>query len=124
MEKLILVTLLIFSTVSFGQTEQPEDYGFRHLQTIYKGDTVDILIKSKKGEELRKKPLLLFCQGSLPVPLIVKYDDNGKKGIYHVFVFNPDSLANEYHLAIINKPCIPLIADERTLNRDLTNSDS
>src|SRR5438309_1537870 len=124
MERFILVTLLIFSIASFGQTEQPEDYGFRHLQTIYKGDTVDILIKSKKGDEQKKKPLFLLCQGSLPVPLIVQYDDNGKKGIYHVFVFNPDSLANEYHLAIINKPGIPLIADERSLNRDLTYSDS
>ena len=50
-------------------------------------DTVDILIKSKKGEELRPKPLLLFCQGSLPIPLLVKYNENGKQGVYNVFVF-------------------------------------
>lgn len=124
MEKLILATFLFFSIFSFGQADRPEDFGFRHLQTIYKGDTVDILIKSKKGEEQKKKPLFLFCQGSLPVPLIVKYNDNGKKGIYHVFVFNPDSLTNEFHLAIVNKPYVPLIADKQSLNRDLTYSDS
>lgn len=89
-----------------------------------KGDTVDVLIKSKKGEEQKKKPLFLFCQGSLPIPLIIKYDDNGKKGIYNVFVFNPDSLSNYYHLAIISKPYVPLIVDQKSLNNDLTYNDS
>jgi dienelactone hydrolase len=94
------------------------------LQTIYKGDTVDILVKSKQGEEEKIKPLLLFCQGSLPIPLIIKYDRDGKKGTYQMFVFDPDSLTNEYHLAIVNKPYVPLIADEKTLNPDLTFTDS
>jgi pimeloyl-ACP methyl ester carboxylesterase len=69
--------------------------------------------------------LFLFCQGSLPIPLIIRYNDSsGKEGIYNVFVFNPDSLSNDYHLVIINKPNIPLIADQKSLNSDLTYSDS
>lgn len=124
MKSLILITFLLFSVSLFGQNERPEDYGFKHLRTIYKDDTVDILIKSKKGEEQKKKPLFLFCQGSLPIPLIIKYNDNGKKGIYPLFVFNPDSLSNEYHLAIINKPYVPLIADQKSLNADFTYNDS
>ena len=119
---LLTILLLIYSTFLFGQNT--EEFGFRHLQTIYKGDTVDILIKSKKGEEQIKKPLLLFCQGSLPIPLIIKYDENGKKGIYNVFVFNTDSLINDYHLAIINKPFVPLLADKNSLSNDLTFADS
>jgi dienelactone hydrolase len=115
----------MFVIISYGQNKRPEDYGFRHLQTIYKGDTVDILIRSKKGDEQKKKPLFLFCQGSLPIPLMVTYkDSSGKTGIYNVFVFNPDSLANEYHLAIVNKPYVPLIIDQHSLNSDLTYSDS
>lgn len=124
MKNFILLTFIFFSTSLFGQNKRPEDYGFKHLQTIYKGDTVDILIKSKKGEEQKKKPLFLFCQGSLPIPLIIKYDDNGKQGIYNVFVFNPDSLSNYYHLAIISKPYVPLVADQKSLNSDLTYNDS
>jgi len=123
-KNLILIIVLLFTISSYGQNERPEDYGFRHLQTVFKGDTIDILVKSKKGEEQKKKPLFLFCQGSLPIPLIIKYDENGKKGIYHVFVFDPDSLSNEYHLAIINKPYVPLIADQKALNPDLTYNDS
>jgi dienelactone hydrolase len=124
MKNLIFTSFLLFTISSYGQNKRAEDYGFRHLKTTYKGDTVDILIKSKKGEELKRKPLLLFCQGSLPIPLIIKYDENGKQGIYHVFVFNPDSLSNEYHLAIIGKPYIPIIVDQKSLNNDMTFTDS
>ncbi|MEI9908220.1 MAG: hypothetical protein WDO71_00215 [Bacteroidota bacterium] len=95
MKNLILISFLLFTISSYGQNQRPENYGFRHLQAAYKGDKVDILVKSKKGEEQKKKPLFLFCQGSLPIPLLITYDDNGKKGIYPVFVFNPDSLSNE-----------------------------
>ncbi len=120
--------LFLFFTICFfrlsGQDKQGIVYGFRHLQTIYNGETVDILIKSKKGDEGKKKPLFLFCQGSLPIPLIITYDENNKKGIYNVFVFNPDSLSNEYHLAIIGKPGIPLIASQKDLESDLSYKDS
>ena len=122
MKTLFYILLLLFSTSLFGQ--KAEDFGFRHLQTIYKSDTVDILIKSKRGEEQIKKPLFLFCQGSLPIPLIIKYDVNGKKGIYNVFVFNTDSLSKKYHLAIINKPFVPLIADKNSLTNEMTFADS
>ena len=124
MKNFLLITFLFINLLVFGQNKRPEDFGFRHFQIIYKGDVVDILIKSKKGEELTRKPLLLFCQGSLPIPLIIKYDENGKQGIYHVFVFNPDSLSNEYHLAIIGKPYVPLIAAQKSLNSDMTFTDS
>ena len=124
MKNFLLILFLSLCGFVSGQNTRPEDFGFRHFQTIYKGDTVDILIKSKKGEELKRKPLLLFCQGSLPIPLIIKYDENGKQGIYHVFVFNPDSLSNEYHLVIIGKPYIPLIVDKKSLNNDMTFTDS
>src|SRR4029079_5270299 len=124
MKTIILITFFLFTASLYGQNERAEDYGFRHFKTVYKGDTIDILIKSKKGEEQKKKPLFLFCQGSLPIPLIIKYDDNGKKGIYPVFVFNPDNLSNEYHLVIINKPYVPLIAEQKSLKADLTYSDN
>lgn len=124
MKSFIFLAFIFFNFSLYGQNKQTEIYGFRHLTTIYKGDTVDILIKSKKGEEQKKKPLFLFCQGSLPIPLIIKYDDHGKPKIYNVFVFNTDSLSKDYHLAIINKPGIPFIADRKSLNKDMTYIDS
>jgi hypothetical protein len=119
----IIISLLILISHLSGQNKPEEDFGFRHIRMQYQDDTVDILIKSKKSEINIPKPLFLFCQGSLPIPLIIKYASSGKQKIYNVFPFNPDSLSKEYHLAIISKPHIPLIANEKSLNSDMTYSD-
>ncbi|NLR64212.1 hypothetical protein HGH92_07830 [Chitinophaga varians] len=108
----------------YAQLQLPDVYGYRHLQTTFRGDTVDILIKSKKGEEQVRKPLFLFCQGSLPQPLLVRYEQNGQTAVIPAFVFNPDSLAQYYHLAIIGKAYVPLVADERNLGPDMAYKDS
>ena len=123
-----LIASALFLCICFsisGQPVKPEDFGFRHIQTVYKGDTVDVLIKSKKGEEQKRKPLFLFCQGSQPIPLIMTYKDQaGKTGIYNVFVFNPDSLSERYHLVMINKPYVPLIYEADKLGPGQTYADA
>lgn len=115
-----ILTILVIGTHSFGQTKTPQEFGFRHLIFKYQTDNVDILIKSKKGEENIRKPLFFFCQGSLPMPLI-KYHE---KDIYGVFPFNPDSLSVKYHLVIVSKPYIPVIADYTTLSPSFNYIDS
>lgn len=120
--KQAFTTFLIFAftVLAFGQTKTAKDYGFTHLQFYYKSDKVDILIKSKSGDENKKKPLFFFCQGSLPRPLIM-YDETG---IYGVFPFKSDSLTEKYHLVIVGKPGIPLIRDVNTLNSNYCYVDS
>ena len=81
---------------------------------------MDILVKSAAGEEKKQKPLLFFCQGSLPIPLIL-YDEKGGVG---TFPFNPDSLTQDYHVAIAGKPFIPVTADIKTLQTDFCYRDS
>lgn len=118
--RISLILLFVFVSVNlFGQSMNPEDYGFRHLQILYKCDTIDILVKLKRGEELKVKPLLLFCQGSLPKPLII-YDD---KEVYGAFPFNPDILTDDYHVAIISKPYIPVVSDFKLLEKDFSFRD-
>ena len=64
-----------------------------------------------------KKPVFLFCQGSLPVPLFVRFKDYG---LYlfggGVGNFNLDSLRAAYHVVVISMPETPLIAEEKQLN--------
>jgi len=122
MEKFLLfiLTISLFGTRSFGQTRTPQEFGFKHILLRYKADSVDILIKSKKGEENIPKPIFFFCQGSLPMPLI-KYHE---EAIYGVFPFNPDSLSISYHLVIVSKPYIPIIADYTTLSPSFNYIDS
>jgi dienelactone hydrolase len=119
------ISFLFLATALFGQRINPELFGFRHLQTFYKNDTVETLIKSKAGEEQIRKPVFLFCQGSLPIPLLIRHEKEGKPGIYNVFPFTDiEPLLTDYHLVIIGKPYIPLLIDETGLNNDMTYSDS
>jgi dienelactone hydrolase len=112
MRKTTCIIFLLAAITACGQTKTPEDFGFRHIVYEYKSDKVDILIKSKEGEENFKKPLFFFCQGSMPDPLI-KYDENG---LYNVFPFNTDSIIEKYHLLIVSKPYIPVMVHIKTLS--------
>ena len=117
MKHLILVySLLIFQIGPLNaQDFTPENFGFRHFQTTYKKDIVDILVLSQKGEEQKRKPILLFGLGSLPKPLII-LDNEGHA--FGVFPFITDSLLTEFHLAVIGKPSIPLIAYQKVLKNN------
>lgn len=120
MKTAFYILTIFLTTQVFAQKNKAKDFGFRHLQTIYKGDTVDILIKSKKGDELKRKPIFLFCQGSLPQPLIKKDGDK----TYSVFPFKTDSLEIDYHIVIINKPYIPVISEVKDLGENFMFIDS
>ncbi len=109
-----------FLIICFGQNKTAKDFGFKHLVFNYKGDNVDFLVKSKKGEDSIKKPLFFFCQGSLPQPLI-KIDDDL---VYSIFPFNPDSISEKYHIVIVGKPFIPLICDIKQLGPNFMFLDS
>lgn len=110
------IVLFFFVARLWGQAVTPEKCGFRHLQTLFQHDTVDILVKSKKGEEQRPKPVFLFVQGSSAVPLIITYNSTLN---YPVFPFELDKLLESYHVAIISKPSIPVIADVSQMSKEL-----
>ncbi len=111
MRNCLFLVLLLAATRARGQSQKPEDFGYRHLQTFYKGDTVHVLVWSRSGEEGRPKPLFLFAQGSLPNPLLI----TDSLGAYGLFPFKSDSLLRDYHLAIIGKPFVPVVARKESL---------
>ncbi len=115
-----LLLLLFFSSQTTAQTRSAKDWGCTHLTYSYKGDPVDILICSKSGEEKVKKPLFLFAQGSLPRPLL-KYSEAGD---YPVFPFDTKEMTEKYHLVIVGKPYIPLIANTATLDKEFNYIDA
>jgi dienelactone hydrolase len=116
-----LLVVIVFSLLHLCVLGQKKagDFGYTHIQYIYKSDTVDILVKSKKGEEQMKKPLFFFCQGSLPQPLI-KYDAEGPYGLVP---FNEESLLGKYHLVVVGKPYIPLACDVKSLGQNMVYLD-
>src|SRR5690606_6032482 len=89
----------------------PEDYGYRHIKFKYLNDPVDVIVISKPGEEKVAKPLFLFCQGAQPQP-VVKYDE---MGLYRTLPFEETLFLDDYHIAIIAKPFVPVIANVKKL---------
>lgn len=108
----LIILLLIIPSICLSQSKLASEFGFRHLQMTFLSDPVDILVKSKKGEEEIKKPIFLFCEGSLPQPLI-KTDGETTYGVYPFKI--PENMLASFHMVMIGKPYIPLIADKSTL---------
>ncbi|RZL14473.1 MAG: hypothetical protein EOO62_05370 [Hymenobacter sp.] len=103
--------MLTSTLAARSQSKTPADFGYRHLTMRYQRDTVHILVLSKKGEELKRKPLLFFAQGSTPSPVVL-YDEGGP---YRLLPIKMDSLLARCHLAVVAKPGLPLVGDLRTL---------
>ncbi len=106
----ITVVLLLFSICVSAQ-KTPADFGYKELTYQYNNEQVKVLVRSKPGDENIKKPVMLYCQGSLPQP-VLKYDH---RGLYGVFPWGDDTFLDEYHLVVIGKPGVPIIADATTL---------
>jgi hypothetical protein len=111
---LLLLLLFCAGRPARAQPKTPADFGYRHLTMRYQRDTVNILVLSKKGEELKRKPVFLFVQGSLSKPVIL-YDE---QGAFPMLPFETDTLLTHYHLVEISKPGIPLLAHTKTLTPD------
>lgn len=75
-------------------------------------DTIEFI---KVGTATAKKPVLLFCQGSLPIPLVIEFND-GVRMITGISNFNYELIAQRFHIIEVSPPFIPLIAKEQDLS--------
>lgn len=80
-----------------------------------KDDSIEFIVYDTKLEQ--KKPVFLWCQGSLPYPIYVNSKEEGLwiigGGITN---FDVENIVKNYHLVIIAMPKTPLIADEKDIN--------
>lgn len=80
-----------------------------------KNDPIEFIVYDTKLEQ--KKPVFLWCQGSLPYPIYVNSKEEGLwiigGGITN---FDVENIVKNYHLVIISMPKTPLIADEKDIN--------
>lgn len=98
------IILLLLPIFSFSQVQ--EEISYRFLKTYYLGETVEYVVQSKKGEETMKKPLIFLCQGSLPQPLFIEYEN---EELYPIFLpFDYQNYLKKYHIVVVAKPGIPI----------------
>jgi len=107
----LFLLLLAGTLAARAQPKTPADFGYRHLTMRYQRDTVNILVLSKKGEELKRKPMIFLAQGSTPHPVVL-YDEHGA---YRQLPIKMDSLLTRCHLVVVSKPGLPLVGDLRKL---------
>jgi dienelactone hydrolase len=112
-QKVLFSVLFIVTFQTFGQTVI-DGTSYSHFQIKSKKDTIDFVIADTSLSV--SKPLLLFCQGSQPVPL---FFDFGERGIIPVPLsnFSIEELNKTYHVAVISMPKTPLIAGKEHLNK-------
>jgi hypothetical protein len=83
-------------------------------------DTTTFVVVGNRDELKKRKPLLIFRQGSLPIPLFGRY----KRGISAIiFPFKAQKYMSNYHIVAIAKPGVALLADSATMARTVETRD-
>src|SRR5690554_4162734 len=105
MKNLILFLIFLVS-IHFSFTQnRVEGTVYTAFSIEQANDTIDFVIADTVLNV--KKPLLLFCQGSLPVQCFVDFENNRKEP-FQFGNFNLEKMKKHYHLAVISMPKPPL----------------
>ena len=103
LKNLLKASLFLFSTIINSQNiEGISD--FNKIEIIAKNDTITF---SQNTINENNKPTIVFVQGSLPIPLILK-DNND---LWINFPFDYTKFNKEVNLIIINRKGVPLISE-------------
>lgn len=110
----IIIFFLLIANFSFSQKRNIINNESTTFQLTNKDDNIDFIVFDTKLET--KKPIFLWCQGSLPYPLYV----NSNEGIWliggGITNFDIANITKNYYLVIISMPKTPLIAEENLIN--------
>jgi pimeloyl-ACP methyl ester carboxylesterase len=110
------ITILLFLVqISFGQNLNIINNQAIQFSLKQKKDTIDFILIDTKLDEI--KPIFLFCQGSLPLPLFVKPEKEKMWMIGGgITNFDLNEIKKKYHLIVISMPKTPVIVNEKNLN--------
>lgn len=120
MQKTIIAILFIISNLAFSQEGQIIENKAILFQLPHGEDTIEFIIVDTMLNE--KKPIFLWCQGSLPQPLFGEiYGANNEWSYYFqgggIVNFNYREIVENYHLVVISMPKTPVRVSRNNLNR-------
>lgn len=114
MKFLILSVSFLFSLSAIAQFKEVIADQYSHFELKHKKDTIHFIVADTSLSE--EKPVLIYCQGSQPIPLFV---DFGEQGIVELPLsnFNIKEMKKNYHLVAISMPKTPVVVGPDHLNR-------
>lgn len=108
----LFLSISCFSIITFSQERVPFT-NYSHFSLKNKKDTIDFVVADTNLTT--KKPILLFCQGSQPLPLFMDFDNNQILPV-PLSNFDVDKLNESYHTVVISMPHTPVIVHHSHLN--------
>ena len=111
----LLLCLWVFPI--FGQKTSIIDSKAIKFEISKNNDSINFIVVDTVLTQV--KPVFLWCQGSLPLSLFVKFE-NGETWMYGGGISNFDisNIAKYYHLVVISMPKTPVVANENELKSD------
>ena len=114
----LIISFLLFALscpLLFSQNRKIINKESTQFQIPDKAENIDFIVFD--AELNVKKPVLLWCQGSLPYPL---YVNSKKDGLWviggGISNFDVKKIKKYYHLVIVSMPKTPVIAEEYQIN--------
>lgn len=107
--------LLLF--LSYMQANAQSVHGETEISTITdNGEEINFLKISK--DLTARKPVIVFCLGSFPTPLIIQ--DGDEVIIPYLKYVAYEGLSDDYHLVLVGKPNTPATAKREELSNQFT----
>ena len=108
MRKILYVLLFFISSISFSQNKELLEGKYQHFALHTAQDTIDFIVVDSVLN--RKKPLFLFCQGSLPYPLFFQGEIGSEPYFFGGGLSNFDlkTIQKNYHVVVLSMPKTPL----------------
>ncbi len=110
---LFLSIIILFSAPHTFAQKPIAGTNYSHFSLKSKKDTIDFVLADTNLTQ--KKPIFLFAQGSLPIPLFVDIPGYGNVPIT-LSNFDLDYMKKYYHVVVISMPKTPVIANARYIN--------
>ncbi len=111
MKKIFSLFSILILTITIN-AQLPVD-NVKLFSITTQNDTINFI--KIDADTTKTKPTILFCQGSLSIPLVVKFKD-GKSIITSIGNFDYKTISEKYNIIVISMPNTPVVANRKELN--------
>lgn len=115
MQRLLFLLVLLYQIAHAQPASKRHVGGYTTFTIPYEGDSATFAVVAREGDLNVRKPILLFRQGSLPIPLFTLNPSTKRPSLTELpIVFYEHE--TEYNMIMIAKPGVPLIEDDAYLD--------